>query len=53
VAALLTSGRSSWIHRDRINNGKLSAMPAFGSTLGDAQIDQIITYIRELRPHRG
>ena len=39
--------------RDRIKNGKQGAMPAFDSTFSDAQIDQIIKYIRELKPHEG
>jgi len=28
-------------------------MPAFGSMFSDAQIDQIIKYIRELKPREG
>jgi mono/diheme cytochrome c family protein len=36
--------------RNRINNGKAGSMPAFSSTFTDAQIDQIIKYIRELKP---
>jgi hypothetical protein len=39
--------------RVRINNGKSGAMLAFGSIFGDTQIDQMITYIRELRSHQG
>jgi len=39
--------------RDRIKNGKQAAMPAFGTTFNDAQIDEIIKYIRELKPHEG
>src|SRR5262245_18187570 len=38
---------------NRIKNGKSGAMPAFDSTFSDAQIDQIIKYIRELKPHEG
>ena len=38
--------------RNRIKNGK-GPMPAFGSTFSDAQIDQIIKYIRELKPREG
>src|ERR1700751_2348801 len=34
--------------RNRIKNGKQGAMPAFGSTFSDAQIDDIIKYIRSL-----
>ena len=36
--------------RNRIKNGKQGAMPAFGSTFSDAQIDDIIKYIRSLKP---
>jgi mono/diheme cytochrome c family protein len=36
--------------RDRIKNGKPGAMPAFGETFSDAQIDDIIKYIRSLKP---
>jgi mono/diheme cytochrome c family protein len=39
--------------RDRIKNGKQAAMPAFGTMFNDAQIDEIIKYIRELKPHEG
>jgi len=28
-------------------------MPAFGSAFSDAQIDQIVNYIRELKPREG
>lgn len=36
--------------RNRIKNGKESAMPPFGGVLSDADIDQIIAYIRALKP---
>jgi len=36
--------------RNRIKNGKPGAMPAFGATFNDAQIDQIVKYIRDLKP---
>src|SRR6266699_4009101 len=39
--------------RDRIKNGKSGAMQAFGSMFSDAQIDQIIKYIRELKSREG
>ncbi|OAF19122.1 cytochrome C oxidase Cbb3 [Bradyrhizobium neotropicale] len=39
--------------RSRIKSGKSGAMPAFGETFSDAQIDQIITYIRQLKPREG
>ena len=39
--------------RNRIKNGKEGAMPAFGAAFNDAQIDQIIKYIRSLKPRQG
>jgi len=39
--------------RNRIKIGKQAAMPAFATTFTDAQIDEIIKYIRELKPHEG
>ena len=36
--------------RNRIKNGKEGAMPAFGAAFSDVQIDQIIKYIRALKP---
>ncbi|WP_407154815.1 c-type cytochrome [Bradyrhizobium sp. STM 3557] len=36
--------------RNRIKNGKPGAMPAFAALFTDAQIDQIIKYIRSLKP---
>ena len=36
--------------RNRIKNGKPGAMPAFGATFNDQQIDAIIIYIRDLKP---
>jgi mono/diheme cytochrome c family protein len=36
--------------RNRIKNGKEGAMPAFGAAFDDAQIDQIVAYIRGLKP---
>jgi mono/diheme cytochrome c family protein len=36
--------------RNRIKNGKQGAMPAFGATFNDQQIDAIIIYIRDLKP---
>ncbi len=39
--------------RNRIKNGKEGAMPAFGAMFSDAQIDEIIKYIRGLKPHQG
>jgi mono/diheme cytochrome c family protein len=50
---LMDTKRDDDFLRDRIKNGKSGAMPAFGSTFSDAQIDQFIKYIRELKPHEG
>jgi len=36
--------------RERLKNGKEGAMPAFGQTLSDAEIDALIAYIRNLKP---
>jgi mono/diheme cytochrome c family protein len=36
--------------RNRIKNGKQGAMPAFGASFNDQQIDAIIIYIRDLKP---
>ena len=47
---LMDTKRDDDFIRNRIKNGKSGAMPAFGSTFSDAQIDQIIKYIRELKP---
>jgi mono/diheme cytochrome c family protein len=35
---------------ERIKNGKTGAMPAFGSTFNDAQLQAIVKYIRDLKP---
>jgi mono/diheme cytochrome c family protein len=43
-----TLGDAEIIHR--IKNGKTGAMPAFGSTFDDAQLQAIVKYIRELKP---
>lgn len=50
---LMNTMRDDDFLRDRIKNGKQGAMPAFDSTFSDAQIDQIIKYIRELKPREG
>lgn len=39
--------------RTQIKLGKQGAMPAFGSTFSDADIDAIIHYIRTLKPEQG
>jgi mono/diheme cytochrome c family protein len=50
---LMNTTRDDDFLRDRIKHGKQGAMPAFDSTFSDAQIDRIIKYIRELKPHEG
>jgi mono/diheme cytochrome c family protein len=50
---LMDTKRDDDFIRDRIKNGKQGAMPAFGATFNDAQIDEIIKYIRALKPHEG
>ena len=50
---LMETKRDDEFLRNRIKNGKSGAMPAFDSTFSDAQIDQIIKYIRELKPREG
>jgi mono/diheme cytochrome c family protein len=50
---LMNSERDDDFIRNRIKNGKQGAMPAFGAMFSDAQIDDIIKYIRALKPHEG
>jgi mono/diheme cytochrome c family protein len=50
---LMNTQRSDDFMRNRIKNGKEGAMPAFGVMFNDAQIDEIIKYIRDLKPHEG
>jgi len=50
---LMDTKRDDDFMRNRIKNGKQGAMPAFGATFNDAQIDEIIKYIRALKPHEG
>ncbi len=50
---LMNTRRDDDFIRNRIKNGKPGAMPAFGAMFTDAQIDQIIKYIRSLKPHEG
>ena len=50
---LMDTKRDDDFIRNRIKNGKPGAMPAFGATFNDAQIDEIIKYIRALKPHQG
>ena len=47
---LMNTPRSDDFIRNRIKNGKEGAMPAFGKTFSDADIDRIIVYIRALKP---
>jgi mono/diheme cytochrome c family protein len=47
---LMGTTRSDEFIRERIKNGKEGAMPAFGQTLSDTEIDAIIAYIRNLQP---
>jgi mono/diheme cytochrome c family protein len=47
---LMNSPRDDDYLRNRIKLGKEGAMPAFGSAFSDAQIDEIIKYIRSLKP---
>jgi mono/diheme cytochrome c family protein len=46
----MDSARTDDFLRNRIKNGKEGAMPAFGAVYNDAQIDDIIKYIRALKP---
>jgi mono/diheme cytochrome c family protein len=50
---LMYTQRSDDFIRNRIKNGKEGAMPAFGAVFTDAQIGDIIKYIRELKPREG
>jgi mono/diheme cytochrome c family protein len=50
---LMDTKRDDDFIRNRIKNGKQGAMPAFSSMFSDAQIDQIIKFIRELKPREG
>lgn len=47
---LMDTRRSDDFIRYRIKNGKEGAMPAFGKSFSDADIDRIIAYIRALKP---
>ena len=50
---LTNSSRSDDYLRHRIKNGKVGAMPAYGSAFSDAQIDAMVKYIRSLKPREG
>jgi mono/diheme cytochrome c family protein len=47
---LMDTARSDAEIINRIKNGKAGAMPAFGTTFDDAQLQAIVKYIRELKP---
>ena len=47
---LMDSPRSDEFLHNRIKMGKQGAMPAFGESFSDAQIDEIIKHIRALKP---
>jgi mono/diheme cytochrome c family protein len=47
---LMDSPRDDDFIRNRIKLGKQGAMPAFGASFSDPQIDEIIKYIRALKP---
>ncbi len=49
----MNTTRSDDYIRTRIKMGKEGAMPAFGNTFSDADIDAIIKYIRSLKPEQG
>lgn len=50
---LMNTTRSDDYIRTRIKIGKEGAMPAFGASFNDADIDAIIKYIRSLKPEHG
>jgi len=50
---LMNTKRTDDFIRNRIRMGKAGAMPAFGTTFSDADIDRIISYIRALKPDEG
>jgi len=50
---LMNSPRDDDFLRNRIKHGKQGAMPAFDGAFTDAQIDQMIKFIRALKPREG
>ena len=50
---LMDTKRSDDFIRNRIKNGKSGAMPAFGASFSDEDINAIIDYIRHLKPEQG
>jgi mono/diheme cytochrome c family protein len=49
---LMNTQRSDDFIRNRIKMGKEGAMPAFGTSFSDADINAIIKYIRALKPEK-
>jgi mono/diheme cytochrome c family protein len=49
---LMNTKRSDDFIRNRIKMGKEGAMPAFGASFSDADINAIIKYIRSLKPEQ-
>ncbi len=47
---LMQSKQTDDFIRNRIKLGKQGAMPAFGEVFDDAQVDEIVKYIRALKP---
>jgi mono/diheme cytochrome c family protein len=47
---LMNSKRNDSFLRDRMTKGASGRMPAFGKTLSDQDMDEIIAYIRQLKP---
>jgi mono/diheme cytochrome c family protein len=50
---LMDTARTDDFIRFRIQHGKEGAMPAFGASFSNADIDAIIKYIRSLKPEQG
>ena len=50
---LMNSARDDDYLRNRIKHGKQGAMPAFDGAFTDLQIEQIVKYIRALKPREG
>jgi len=49
---LMNTTRDDDFIRNRVKNGKNGAMPAFGTSFSDGQVDEIIKYIRALKPRQ-
>ena len=50
---LMDTARTDDFIRFRIQHGKEGAMPAFGASFSDADLEAIIKYIRSLKPEQG